>query len=133
MKRWLTWGVAVALVLAACGGGGSETTGAGTDPGSDELLGQALFDEPAVGGLPGCITCHSLTPGTDLTGPSLASIGVVAASRVPGQSAEEYLRESILDPDGFVVEGWDAGTMNGWADVLSEAQVESLVQFMLEQ
>jgi len=32
-----------------------------------------------------------------------------------------------------VVEGWDAGTMNGWADVLSEAQVESLVQFMLEQ
>lgn len=133
MRRWLAVALLLAVALAACAEESSDTTTGGSDGGSDELLGQALFEEPAVGGLPGCVTCHSLSPGTDLTGPSLASIGVVAASRVPGETAEEYLRKSIVDPDAFVLDGWDDGTMNGWADVLSEEQIESLVQFMLEQ
>jgi mono/diheme cytochrome c family protein len=133
-SRWVVLAVAAVLSLSACGGGGaSETTSGSTEGESGELLGEALFNESVVGGLAGCVTCHSLTPATDLTGPSLASMGVVAASRVPGKTAEDYLREAILDPDVFLVEDYDAGTMDGWDEVLSDTQVDSLVEFMMEQ
>ena len=36
--------------------------------------------------------------------PSLAGVGTRAADRVPGMTAEEYLRESILYPSAYVVE-----------------------------
>jgi len=56
----------------------------------------------------GCSGCHG-TPETSAdihlgVGPHLGDIAVVAADRVPGMSAEQYLYESILDPNKFVVE-----------------------------
>ena len=62
----------------------------------------------------------------------LAGIASQAGGRVPGMSAEEYLRQSILEPDAYIVEGFSAGTMPSvWDDELSEEQIESLVEYML--
>ena len=120
-------GMAVALVaalmLASCGGGGDEAAG--------EVDGEELFTATVLEGRAGCITCHSLAEGTKLVGPSLYAIGTTAETRVPGLSAEEYLRQSILEPDAFVVDGYSAGVMNSWEGVLSDAQVDALVDYLL--
>jgi len=125
----------LALLLAACGGGGSEKeekkepvpAGAG-----DPSKGEKLFKETLIGSQPGCITCHSLESGVTLVGPSQSDIGARAGTRVSGLSAEEYLRQSILEPDAHVVEDFAAGTMPvALADELSEQQVKDLIAYML--
>ena len=80
----------------------------------------------------GCQICHSLEPGRQLVGPSLAGIAVTAQSRVSGQTAEEYLRESILDPDAYIVEGYRSGQMLPiYEEQLSEDEIDALIRFML--
>ncbi|RME06603.1 MAG: cytochrome c [Anaerolineae bacterium] len=109
--------VILTLALAACGGGGSSAQ----DPAA---LGKELFNQQVIGTQPGCVTCHSLEPGVVIVGPSLAGI----ASRAD----EAYIRESILDPNAQVVEGFPADTMpNVWGDELTPEQVDQLVAFLL--
>jgi sulfur-oxidizing protein SoxX len=121
------------LGLVACGGEsapaseGGQATGAG-----DAGAGKELFNQGLIGTQPGCMTCHSLEPGVTLVGPSLASIGAEAGSMVSGQSAEEYLRQSILAPGEYVVEGFADGIMPAnYGDELSEQQLNDLVAFLL--
>ena len=53
---------------------------------------------------------------------------------MPGLSAEEYLRESIVDPAAYIVEGYSDGTMpKGFRFLLSEEDIDSLVAFLLTQ
>ncbi len=53
----------------------------------------------------GCAACHAI-PGVPnavgVVGPDLSAIGVEAGQRVSGQSAEVYIRESILDPNAVI-------------------------------
>lgn len=51
--------------------------------------------------MPGCHTIPGIPNAVGLVGPNLSKIGSEAASRKPGMSAEDYIRESILDPAGF--------------------------------
>ena len=113
----------LAVSLTACGGDSSS--------GDTELLGQELFEEMVVGGKAGCTSCHSVEPGQDGVGPSLAGIGTLAGSRVAGVSAADYLRESITDPNSYVVDGYNTGVMPGGWD-LSDAQIDSLVDYLLD-
>ncbi|NNC92059.1 MAG: 4Fe-4S dicluster domain-containing protein, partial [Acidimicrobiia bacterium] len=94
--------------------------------------GRSLFNTTALGTSAGCRICHSLDPGRDLVGPSLAGVGSRAAITVDGLSAEEYLRQSIVDPDAYVVPGYPAGQMlAGLDEALSPADLDSLIAFML--
>jgi hypothetical protein len=83
----------------------------------------------------GCAWCHSLD-GSELTGdmvrlaPSWLGISQRAGNRVPGMSFEEYLRESIMDPSAFVVEGYP-DRMHSYRYELNEADVNSLIAFLL--
>jgi len=100
--------------------------------GSDPAAGRRLFYENSLGTNAGCRICHSLEPGVRLVGPSLAGVATRAETRVPGMSAKEYLRQSILDPDAYVVEGYPAGQMvPHLGDILSKEQVDDLVAFLL--
>ena len=118
--------IALTLVLTACGGSDSGSGDANVDAGKD------LFAETVIGSQAGCITCHSLDAGTVVVGPSMAGIGTRAGSTVSGQSAEDYLKESILNPDAHVVDGFTAGTMpQVWADELNDEQVDQLVAYLL--
>jgi cytochrome c551/c552 len=90
-------------------------------------MGRDLFEERVIGANPGCVTCHSLDEGVTVVGPSLHDV----VSRVPGLSDREYVRQSIVDPDIHVVDGFTEGQMNsGWVDYLTDAQIESLVEFL---
>jgi cytochrome c2 len=56
----------------------------------------------------GCVTCHKLDGPEKLVGPSLWDIGA--------RKDADYIRESILQPDAVVVEGFPAGLMKGTLD-----------------
>jgi mono/diheme cytochrome c family protein len=106
-----------ALFLASCGGGG-DTSG---DP---VAAGEDLFAEVVIGTQAGCITCHSLDEGVVIVGPSMAGVGA--------RLDEAAMRESILDPNAVLVEGFPADTMPPvWADELSDEQVDQLVAYLL--
>jgi mono/diheme cytochrome c family protein len=82
-------------------------------------------------GCGGCHTIEGLTSGT--AGPNLTNIGTVAATRVPGKSAEDYIHESILFPSAYIVEGFTDIMPKTFDELLSDQQIEDLVTFLLEQ
>src|SRR6266566_3354020 len=55
-----------------------------------------------------CVTCHNFDKPDKLIGPSLWDIGT--------RKDANYIRESILEPDAYVVEGFPAGLMKGTLD-----------------
>lgn len=98
----------------------------------DPTAGRDLFFESSLGASASCHICHSLEPGENKVGPSLAGIGIRAAERVPGMTAEAYLRESILDPDAYIVETYSAGIMlPDLNEKLSDEQIDDLLAFLL--
>ncbi len=113
--------------LSACGGGESTVIAekATLDPNSAAGRGKTLFSTH-------CATCHAVDEGTVLVGPSLAGVGSAAATRVNDLDAETYLNRSILYPDDFVVEGYDAGTMQqNFASNLTSEEVDNLVAYLI--
>jgi mono/diheme cytochrome c family protein len=90
-----------------------------------------------------CGTCHELTAaGTRGTfGPTHNSIGTTAAQRIQSAgysghatTAAEYIRESLLDPQSYLVEGYGATLYRmppyGYLD---SASLDALVAFLLSQ
>ena len=119
----------VATVLGACGGGNGSPDSSLDVPARS---GKEIFAERILGSNAGCITCHSLDPDTRLVGPSIAGVATRAATRQPGVSAEDYLRQSIVDPSSYVVEGFDDGRMPAdWEDMLTAGEIEALVAYLL--
>lgn len=60
-------------------------------------------------------------------------LGEVAASRVAGLSAEEYIRQSIVEPQAFTVEGFEdqANTMPpDFGEKLTPEELDLLVDFL---
>ena len=83
-------------------------------------------------GCGGCHTIEGLSAGT--VGPNLTEIGVVAATRIEGVSASEYMLESILFPNAFIVDGYPENVMlQTFADSLDDQQLEDLTEFLLAQ
>jgi mono/diheme cytochrome c family protein len=81
----------------------------------------------------GCGGCHELAKaGTNGNiGPSLDDLASVAGDMEPGTSAEEYVRQSIVDPDAFIVEGFQPGVMPSFQGRLNDRQVQALVDYLL--
>ncbi len=133
-KTMLILFVILSLFLVACGGGGEETTDDAGSAIGNVSNGDRLFNQATIGpnNAPGCITCHSLEPDVVMTGPSQYDVGARAAGRVPGLSAEEYLRQSIVEPNAYLVEGYEAGVMyQTYGEELSEQEINDLVAYML--
>ena len=83
-----------------------------------------------------CSRCHSLDGSKEVAtyrAPTFQGISGLAGDRVPGLSAEEYVRESIVDPAAYVVEGYSGSIMQSYMFLLSEEDIDSLVAFLLTQ
>ena len=92
--------------------------------------GQTLFE-----GAGGCTACH----GTGTRAPNLrtaeegvGTIGQRCADRVPGEDCKSYLYQSMVDPNAYVVEGFNP-IMPDVRRTLSETQIWALVAYMQDQ
>ncbi len=141
MIRWTgIWAglLAVLLVLAGCGNDDANTTAPAATVGDPER-GREIWDDGA--GLfsagEGCQECHSLdgseSPFPGSRAPTWQGVSGRAGDRVPGLSAEEYLRESIVDPAAYIVEGYSDIMPKGFRFLLSEEDIDNLVAFLLTQ
>jgi ferredoxin/cytochrome c2 len=98
----------------------------------DPKAGEQLYYEAASGVNAGCRICHSLTKDERIIGPSFYGIADRAAERIPGMTAEEYLRQSIINPNAYVVEGYPEGQMiQNFGDILTEEQINDLIAFLM--
>ena len=93
------------------GGGGGGTSGA------------ALFTSE------GCGSCHAFEPAgtTAEVGPSLDNLA--ADAERAGVPLEQYVRDSILKPNEYVVPGYSEGVMPTF-EGLTDEQLDALVQYL---
>ncbi len=78
----------------------------------------------------GCGGCHQLAKaGSNGTiGPSLEDLA--SSGDVQG-SPEEYVRQSLLEPDAVVADGFQPGVMPSFEGKLTDKQLQALVQYLL--
>ncbi len=135
--------MSLALLLAACGG--SEESVA--EPEAEEAVvevevvgdaanGETLFQQATIGAAnaPGCATCHSLETDVVLVGPSMAGVATRAETAVSGLTAEEYIRQSITEPNAYVADGFVEGIMyQNFGTDLSAEELDDVTAFLLTQ
>jgi len=97
-------------------------------PKGDPESGARLFNTA------GCVGCHSQKKGERMVGPSFYNLWDIAATRVPGMGAREYLYQSIVDPNAYVVEGYQPGLMQqNYAALLSPQQMADILAWIEER
>jgi mono/diheme cytochrome c family protein len=89
----------------------------------------------------GCAACHtiqSLPFARGTVGPNLSNLGNEAPTMKPGMSAKDYIRESILQPNAFIVPGFPSpspmppfsvGPTSG-GTVFTEDELTGLVDYL---
>jgi len=77
-----------------------------------------------------CIGCHTINGVGGQTGPEQSHIATVGATRKPGVSAEDYIRESILQPNAFLVPGYPP-VMPSFQGVLSDKEIDQIITYFM--
>jgi cytochrome c551/c552 len=97
---------------------GEQTSGGGD-------AGAAVFTQNGCGG------CHVLEEANadGTTGPSLEELPQQAQRA--GKPLEEFVRESVVEPDAYVEEGFTAGVMPKTYADLPDEQIDALVQYLV--
>lgn len=94
-------------------------------------LGETLYQN-GFGDAPACSTCHIIQKDSSSTGPSLVNLHEVAEYRVDGLDAAAYVRQSIVDPNAYIVSGYTANFMfPNYDQVLDSEQIDALVAYVL--
>lgn len=109
---------------------------------------------PAAGGVPAaetvapiftkgtCVACHVIPniPGAvGVIGPDLTQIGAVGATRIPGYTAEQYIRESIVNPNAFIAPECPTGAclagvmLQNLTDILTPEELDLVVAYLAAQ
>ena len=104
---------------------------AGASVEGDAAHGEEIFNTFYAETSFACATCHHTDTEERLIGPGLLNISEIAGTLVPGESAEEYIHQSIVDPSAYVVEGYPDGLMpQNWGTVLSEQDIQDLIAYL---
>ncbi|MCB0272627.1 MAG: cytochrome c [Bdellovibrionales bacterium] len=78
-----------------------------------------------------CFTCHSLD-GSSMPGPTWKGLWGTKRQFADGSSAvvdENYIRESILNPQAKIVQGFQP-VMPAFQGILQEKEIEALIEFI---
>jgi cytochrome c2 len=95
----------------------------------DVERGREIFTH-GINGSPPCLSCHGLTTGAFSLGPVMAGVGERAAGRTPDLAADDYLRQSILNPAAFIVPGYRDIMYARYADHFSDQEIADLLAFL---
>lgn len=79
----------------------------------------------------GCTNCHEPNSLGQRKAPPLDHIGTLAATRRAGMSADEYIRQSILDPTAYEVPGFEGAPSRSFDRALSATDLDALVAYLL--
>ena len=87
----------------------------------------------------GCGACHAIGPIGEghKVGPNLSLIGYEATGRIPGMTAEEYLRQSIVEPNYALAPTCPNGPCmpnimpQDYGQRLTAEQIDSIVAYLL--
>ncbi|NMM05089.1 cytochrome c [Polaromonas sp.] len=129
-----------------------QTTGAGgaasaTPPGARPVAGNenpiALGEKVFRSASPACTACHSIAPGVNMAGPSLAGLAartetLLASGDYKGKAKDlaGYIRESITEPSAHIVPGpmYSASGASfmptTYAKDLTPAQIDQLADYL---
>jgi cytochrome c oxidase subunit 2 len=123
--RWLAKQRAAGAAAASGGAGGGGQAGGGSSGAATSALGKTTFASAGCGG------CHTFKPaGTDAqVGPDLDNL--VADAKKAGEPEDQYIKQSIVDPNAVVVSGFQPGVMpTTFGQTLSAKQLDALVAFL---
>lgn len=124
-QRWLGEQGTAGAGAAAGGAGGGQSSGAGSSAAGDAALGKTTFASAGCGG------CHAFKPaGTDAqVGPDLDNL--VADAKKAGEPEDQYIKQSIVDPEAVIVSGYQPGVMPAtFGKTLSPEELDGLVAFL---
>lgn len=78
----------------------------------------------------GCTGCHSREGDSEkgFIGPDLTALADRAGERVEGLSAEEYVRQSVLDPQAYIVDGYGSQMP---ILPLDTGELDALIEYLL--
>lgn len=99
------------------------------DKTSHEHLGLQVLKKNA------CTSCHSLD-GTKLVGPSFKGVwGITETVITDGAERqitvdEEYVKNSIYDPNADVTKGYNPGLMIPYKDLVSEEEIKDIIEYL---
>ncbi len=122
-------GVAAAILLVATPVAWSRAAASARPPAAGAADGKVLFRTK------GCSTCHT-GPDTEaqVQFPDLSHAHLWAGLRRPGLTAEQYVRQSILDPSAFISPAWSngGGPTPGMPQLsVSKRDADALVAYLL--
>lgn len=98
----------------------------------DAERGAQLFAQ-GRGVIPPCSTCHQTVTGQFgfTIGPNLDGIGERAGIQVDGLTEEEYLRQSILEPERYLVSGYRDIMYPDYDAHVTEQDIRDLIAYLL--
>lgn len=100
------------------------------DPANGEVIFNTFYDETGFA----CATCHTIVEGApDGIGPNQYNLYQRAGERVEGQSAEDYVYTSIIDPNAHIVEGFEQRALMPliYETILTQQEIFDLVVYVL--
>lgn len=116
--------ISVAFVIASCQ--------PSIDSSGDPDQGAQMFNSSQIGDAPGCATCHSIVPGEIIVGPSLAGVASKDSNQLDYSTAEEYVLQSILEPNAYIVEGFSPNIMyQDFSSALTEKELQDLTAYLM--
>ena len=96
--------------------------------------GAATGDAAATFKSSGCGACHTFSAvagANGKVGPDLDNLAGTAEKA--GKSVEDYVHESIVDPNAYVVPGYQPNVMPSFESSLSSEQIDALVQYLVKE
>lgn len=72
-----------------------------------------------------CSTCHSMDSNDTLVGPGLVDVGA--------RLSREQIRQSVVDPNAVIAEGFPAAMPADFADKMTVRELEMIVRFLVEK
>ena len=120
-----------AATQAAAGGGDIVEAGPVGDAANGQVLFNNLYTEVGFA----CSTCHNVASEARLIGPGLQHVSQWAAENITDQTPEEYLYESIVAPNAYIVPAdppYPANLMpQTYAQLFTEQQLQDLVAYLM--